>query len=252
MAHRGGAALAPENTLGAFRNAHAAYGAWIEMDGRLSADGELVIIHDHLLERTTSCRGDVAEHTAAELASCDAAARWPEWGPEPVPSARAVLEEGREAGWRILFELKNTPRPPDVDPVGERAADLLADVLAATRFPVERLAAICFLPPALDRLKERLPRLRVGLLSLGPLPGGAAAGPAMSGVRACIERGYEIAGPQSTSPDLPEAVRTAHEHDLTVNTWTVNTGEDIERVAGAGVDLLTTDRPDLARTLLAR
>src|SRR5258708_24500986 len=76
FAHRGASALAPENTLAAF-DAGLTHGAdGLELDVRLSRDGVAVVHHDATLERTTNLRGRIDEHTAAELARADAAARF--------------------------------------------------------------------------------------------------------------------------------------------------------------------------------
>ena len=72
-AHRGGAAYAPENTLPAFRNAVRLGVDQLEMDTQLTADNQLVILHDDTLDRTTQCSGAVNAKTLAEVERCDAA-----------------------------------------------------------------------------------------------------------------------------------------------------------------------------------
>lgn len=106
IGHRGAAARAPENTLAGIRKAHALGARWVEFDVMLSADRVPVLIHDETLERTTSGRGEVAAHTAAQLAALDAGAWFgPEFAREPVPTlARAVallLELGMAANVEI-------------------------------------------------------------------------------------------------------------------------------------------------------
>ncbi|TVP42349.1 MAG: glycerophosphodiester phosphodiesterase, partial [Gemmatimonadales bacterium] len=77
FAHRGGAGLAPENTLAAFRSAVESWGADIvETDVHLSRDGELVVIHDDTVDRTTDGAGAVADLTWAELRDLDAGFRF--------------------------------------------------------------------------------------------------------------------------------------------------------------------------------
>ena len=72
FAHRGGAALAPENTLAAFDQASPLGADGLELDVRLSRDGVVVVHHDRTLERTTNLRGAVSNATADELARADA------------------------------------------------------------------------------------------------------------------------------------------------------------------------------------
>ncbi len=76
FAHRGGAGLAPENTRGAFRQAAALGVDGCELDVRLSKDGEVVVIHDATLDRTTDADGPVSALTAAELGRVDAGFRF--------------------------------------------------------------------------------------------------------------------------------------------------------------------------------
>ncbi len=74
-AHRGGYALAPENTLAAFR-ACEGYADWIEFDVYATADGQLVVIHDHTVDRTTDGTGIVGEMTLAQLKTLDAGSKF--------------------------------------------------------------------------------------------------------------------------------------------------------------------------------
>src|SRR5712691_10674237 len=76
IAHRGGAGLAPENTLASFRNGLALNADILEMDAHLSKDGVVVIIHDDTIDRTTDGRGRVADYTLAQLQSFNAAATY--------------------------------------------------------------------------------------------------------------------------------------------------------------------------------
>ncbi len=75
-AHRGGAALAPENTLASFRNGIALGADFLEMDVHLTKDGMPVIIHDATIDRTTDGAGRVADFTLAQLQAFNAAAKF--------------------------------------------------------------------------------------------------------------------------------------------------------------------------------
>ena len=77
ISHRGGAALAPENTLAAFRRAVREYHTdMLELDLHLTRDGALVVFHDETLERCTDGAGRVAERSLAELEELDAGYRF--------------------------------------------------------------------------------------------------------------------------------------------------------------------------------
>src|SRR5712692_2889985 len=92
FAHRGGSALALENTIASFDNGLALGADGLELDVHLSRDGIVVVHHDRTLDRTTTLRGPIAERTADELARAD------------VPALADVL--GRYRDVRIIIEMK--------------------------------------------------------------------------------------------------------------------------------------------------
>src|SRR5262245_66512900 len=92
FAHRGGSALAPENTIEAFDNGLRLGADGLELDVHLSRDGRVVVHHDRLLDRTTTLRGPIAGRTAEELARAS------------VPALADVLARYRDA--RIIIEPK--------------------------------------------------------------------------------------------------------------------------------------------------
>src|ERR1700742_234954 len=92
FAHRGGSALAPENTIAAFDNGLALGADGLELDVHLSRDGVVVVHHDRRLERTTALRGPIVERTADELRRAD------------VPALADVLARYRDP--RIIIEMK--------------------------------------------------------------------------------------------------------------------------------------------------
>ena len=93
IGHRGAAASAPENTLASFRHAKALGCAWVEFDVRLTGDGELIVLHDARLDRTTDGRGRAAALPYAEIRRHDAGAWFAaEFAGERVPTLRETLE----------------------------------------------------------------------------------------------------------------------------------------------------------------
>jgi len=111
IAHRGGSARAPENTIEAMRLAVADGADGIEFDVRLSADGEVVVIHDATVDRTTDGTGEVERMTFVELQSLDAGFRSGGRGPDPVATVRAripTLDEvlGSLPGIPLIIEIK--------------------------------------------------------------------------------------------------------------------------------------------------
>ncbi len=183
FAHRGGAALRPENTMVAFDHGLSLGADGVELDVHLSRDGVVVVHHDDTLDRTTSAQGPIAARTADELAAVDAgyrftpdataaAPRYPFRGQHiGIPRLRAVLERHRQA--RVIIELK-TPEAELAHRTDRRRARrrrartrrawLLSLAGAQRRAPLRA--------PHPDRRRERGDA--VGAL---PLPLALAAGP---------------------------------------------------------------------------
>jgi glycerophosphoryl diester phosphodiesterase len=93
IAHRGASALAPENTLAAFLKAKQQGATWIEFDVMMTADEEVVVIHDETLERTTNGSGDVDKISYAQLATLDAGSWFnPAFAGERVPTFVEVIK----------------------------------------------------------------------------------------------------------------------------------------------------------------
>lgn len=107
--HRGHSAGAPENTFAAFRAARALGGAGVtcETDLGITSDGELVLIHDQLVDRTTDGHGVVQAMTMSELSKLDAGAWFgAEFAGERIPRLREALQFARELGIIYQLELK--------------------------------------------------------------------------------------------------------------------------------------------------
>jgi glycerophosphoryl diester phosphodiesterase len=241
FAHRGGAALAPENTRGAFRQAVALGVDGCELDVRLSRDGEVVVIHDATLDRTTDATGPVNALTAAELARVDTGFRFnPEDGfpwrgrSEGVPRLADVLAD--HPGLPFIVELKGE------DPELARAAtDVVARASALDRvcfggFSDTTLAAARAAQPGLctsaatEEIRRALYKSYVWW-PFGRVPYEAFQVPETS---------------NGTRVVSPRFIRCAHRAGGVIHVWTVNTRDDIERLKAWGVDGVITDRPDIA------
>jgi glycerophosphoryl diester phosphodiesterase len=239
-AHRGGALLWPENSLTAFRGALALGVELLELDVHLSRDGEVVVIHDPTLERTTTGRGAVADHAAADLAALTLRGA----DGEGVPRLRAVLDLAKRTPVRLLVEIKvgvNRVRYPGIE----------AKVLGLLRETglLGRTTVMAFEWDALERLRALEPAVRLtGLLS-------RRGAEQLGGVRAAAERlaqlGANDLGVERTLLSS-DAVAAVHAAGLTIGVWTVNDPEELRRVLDSGVDYVTTDRPDLALQLRGR
>ena len=240
FAHRGGSALAPENTIAAFENGLALGADGLELDVRVSRDGVVVVHHDSRLERTTNLRGDVAAFSASELERADAGHHF---GPERgwpfrgcgigIPTLRSVLD--RYPGRRVIIEMKvNHPECARevVDVV--RGSDAV-DRTCLGAFGWRVLRAVRALDPAIATSAAR-EEVRWALYR--------------SRCRWPVSRvsydGYQVpefAG--RTTVVSPRFVADAHRAGLGVQVWTVDDEEVARRMLEWGVDGLITDRPDL-------
>ena len=221
FAHRGGAALAPENTIAAFDNSIALGADGLELDVRLSHDGAIVVHHDRTVDRTTTLTGPIARLRLDELKRA------------AVPLLSEVLARYRDV--RIIIELKvNRPEMAHAVVQIVRAADAVERVCIGS-FGRRALRAVRALDPAIATSAAR-EEVRLALYR--------------SWCRWPIARaaydGYqvpEVAG--STRVVSPRFVRDAHAAGLAVQVWTVDTEADAERLLEWGVDALITDRPDV-------
>ncbi len=254
IAHAGASGHAPANTLGAYRRAHATYpDVWMEFDAQFAKDDELMAIHDDTLERTTNWTGSVADHTWEQLQECDATKGFQDWGFEPVSRVRDILNEGRDAGWRLVCEVKNIPGQRRFDQTGETYAESLCAVFDDTGFPLDRLVVICFWAPTLDALKERNEKIALGYLTTHLLPGGVKGLTAAENADLCRRKGYHVSSPFQGTPDLTaEHVDACHADGIQVHTWTPNEPQDVESAVAKGLDGIASDYPERVYEALSR
>ena len=109
-AHRGGAAYAPENTLASFAEGLRRGADMLELDIHLSRDGELIVLHDHDLTRTTDGRGYVHQRTVADLQRLDAGSWFdPRFAGERIPTLEEVIAFVARRAY-LTIEVKGLPR----------------------------------------------------------------------------------------------------------------------------------------------
>lgn len=122
MAHRGASGLAPENTLAAFRLALDYQPEWFELDVHATADGEIVVMHDATVDRTTNGTGAIADLTLAEIRGLDAGSwKGAEFAGEPVPLLAEVVALAGDRV-RLNVEIKGGPDLPNT---AARVVDIL-------------------------------------------------------------------------------------------------------------------------------
>jgi glycerophosphoryl diester phosphodiesterase len=239
FAHRGGAALAPENTIAAFDNGVERGADGIELDVRASRDGAIVVHHDATLDRTANRPDPVESLDARDLARVDAGYGFSAQGAHPfrgrgigVPTLAEVLRRYRDR--RVVVEMKLNSAEfaaAVVDVV--RSADAVERVCLGS-FGRRSLRAARLLEPALATSAAR-EEVRWALYR--------------SWCRWPVQRppyaGYQVPErAEATRVVSPAFVRHAHAAGLGVQVWTVDTEADARRLIAWGVDGLITDRPD--------
>jgi len=239
-AHRGGAPLRPENSLGAFRDALALGVDLLEADIHLTADGEPVVLHDPTLERTTTGVGPVADARLADLGRVRL--RTPD-GPtdEPVPTLADLLALLAPASAGLLLEIK-------VGSKGRRYRDIEAKALACVRARsvMARTTIMAFEPDTLSRVRELTPGIATILLVGRRQTVSPVAAPALA-------RAFGAGGLGIDYRLLDAAViASARQAGVSVAAWTVNEEAAMRRLIDLGVDTIITDRPDVALALLRR
>jgi glycerophosphoryl diester phosphodiesterase len=219
IGHRGAAGYAPENTLASFRKALELRVDMIELDIHRCASGELVVIHDDTLDRTTNGSGEVALHTYAELRALDAG------DGETIPLLSEVLDlVDRKAALNI--ELKGSDTAP--------LLPLIDACISGRGWLPEHFLLSSFDHLVLWKIKEQDARLRTGALAAA-LPEGFAA-------FAREMQAYAVNVPFAAA--TKEFVDDAHRRELMVYAYTVNVPADIERMRSLGVDGIFSDYPD--------
>lgn len=242
-AHRGGAALWPENSLLAFGHALALGADYLELDVHLSRDGEVMVIHDATLERTTTGSGPVRERSAAELGALFLKDRSGAVTAEPVPTLDQVVALAAAGKRQMLLEIKTDEkrrRYPDIE-------EKVFAVLDRHRFTPFAIV-MSFEAETWRRLRQLRPDARVGALySARMLPASEIERELASLHPAGI--GFVGLEQRLVSADVARRARLA---GLTLGVWTVNERDAIERFVGQGVGVVITDRPDLAKAVLGR
>lgn len=244
VAHRGASAQAPENTLEAFRLGVAAGADAIELDVHLSADGQLAVIHDDTLDRTTDATGAVASMTMEQVQQADAGARFA--GPQDdypfrgrgltVPTLPEVLDWLPD-GLGLVVEIK-----------ARGAAD--AVVVALRGRPVrdeERVSVISFDERSIDRVRELDRGIRTGYLLVPGQPIEAA-------LVWATEHGHVGVHPWEADLGLdPSPILTlAGVYGREIGCYVVNDPGRMRHLAALGLWGFVTDVPDLARATLPR
>ena len=234
--HRGAAGEAPENTLAGFRHAIDRGVRFFELDLNLSSDGQLVVIHDTTVDRTTSRSGKVESFTAKQLAKLDARKNCPPW-PNKKGTGIITLQELLAALPEVTtFQLEVKKRSNKVMRyVAEQLLQMFPDKKSAKGIVVTSMSKSLH-----KHLSEIAPHLKRGLVSESP--------------KAYLElkqQHYDVMV-LNWRVCNKATVQKLHKAGVEVSCWTVNDPEQIKRLYKMGVDSVISDYPSMAIPLMGR
>jgi glycerophosphoryl diester phosphodiesterase len=242
-AHRGGALLWAENSLLAFRNALDLGADFLELDVHLTRDGEVVVIHDPTLDRTTTGTGPVRARTLAELRALRLKDRGGAVLEERVPTLEEVVALAVAGKRQMLLEIKTDERRQRYPEIEEKVFAVL-DRHRFTPFTV----VMAFEAATWRRLRQIRSDARVAALYSARMLPAAAVG---AEIEMLGQAGVSFVGLDQALVTAPVA-KQARLAGLTLGVWTVNERDALARFIDQGVGVVITDRPDLAKELLGR
>ena len=232
VAHRGATAYAPENTIAAFDLAVEMKADYIEIDLQRSKDGELVIIHDTTVDRTTDGTGRVGDLSLAQLRSLDAGSWMGEqFAGEQIPTFEEILDRYRgKVG--ILIELKAPELYPGMEE--QVAASLTERNLDKPQN--EKIIIQSFNFESMKKMDRLLPKVPIGVLTSSSTHTTAEALQEFATYAEWFNPSYHIV--------TPELVDHVHALDMQIGSWTVRSQEAADFLFEMGVDAIITDYPD--------
>ncbi|KAK1183748.1 glycerophosphodiester phosphodiesterase family protein [Streptomyces sp. NBS 14/10] len=216
IGHRGVMGVEPENTLRSFLRAEHEGLDVIELDLHLSKDGELVVMHDADVDRTTDGQGPISDFTLAELRQLDAGQG------ERIPVFEEVVDAVQAP---LQAEIKDTA-----------AARALAEVITRRNL-LDRVDVLSFHDQAIAEIRTLLPTARTALVA-------SRYGLDVIDRARAVDAGMLVLNIRRITLEL---VQRAHAADLKVIGWTVNTPDHLKLARGLGLDGGTTDYPEIRR-----
>jgi len=229
IAHRGASQAAPENTMAAIKQAIADGADWVEIDVQETADGEVVVFHDSDFMKLAGEPLKIWDATQQDIERIDIGS-WkdPGFSAERVPLLANVLNECR-GRCGVVIELKYYGHDQQLE-------QRVVDIIEATQM-VESVMLMSLKADAVNKMKRLRPTWKVGLLM------SVAAG----NLSAIDVDFLAVNGAFVNRRSISSAQRNNRE----IYVWTINDAVTMSTLVGRGVDGLITDKPALARTVLA-
>lgn len=232
VAHRGATGYAPENTIAAFDLAVDMKADYIEIDVQRSKDGELVLIHDTTVDRTTDGTGKVGDLTFEQLRSLDAGSwKGEQFAGEPIPTFEEILDR-YHGKIGILIELKAPELYPGIE---EQVAEVLKE-RNLDKPQNEKIIIQSFNFESVKRVDQLLPQVPVGVLTSNRADTTLEALQKFSTYADWFNPSYGIV--------TEELVNQVHSQGMHIGSWTVRSQEAADFLFEMGVDAIISDYPD--------
>ena len=249
FAHRGASARAPENILEAFRLAVEAGAGGLELDVRMTRDGEVVVIHDAMVDRVTDGSGAVAGMTLDEVRRLDAGYSFSSGGGQTFPYRGRGVRIPTLA--EVYEEFPDTCVNADIKEAQPKAEEAVLNVIQGAGAEGRTLVA------STDHaVLRRFRRVSRGRISTGASRREIAAFYVMSKLHleALVSPAYEALQVPVEHRGIklvtPRFVQAAHSRGVRVDVWTINDAAEMRRLLDLGVDVIMTDSPELLESLL--
>lgn len=230
VAHRGASGYAPENTLSAMEKAIEMNAEMSELDVQETADGEIIILHDGTLTRTSGVEKNIWETNYADLKGLDVGSWFSEeYKDEPIPTLQEVINlvKGK---MKLNIELKTNKHE-------KMLAERTLRIVEANNF-LDQVVFTSFKFAEADKIRELNPKAKIGYI-FSKLPKNFDV---FSADVDLLSTKYKIVD--------AEFVKKAKENDKEVAVWTVNKPEDMRRMIELGVDAIITNYPDVLKKIL--
>lgn len=244
--HRGAAGVAPENTLASFRRAHEAGVDVFELDVHATRDGEVVVLHDPTLDRTTDGAGPVAAVTFAELARLDAGHRFSPDDGRTFPFRGQSIRVPRLA--ELLAEFPDTPLNIEIKCEGAAILDAVVRMVRAARSRIVLAAEHDVIMQAIRAAAPDLPT------SCATGEVAAFIGALQNGTPPTLPDGAVALQIPPTFGDVTlvdaASVAAAHALGAEVHVWTINDPAEARRLLALGCDGIISDVPHVMRPIV--
>ena len=232
FAHRGYSGKYPENTMIAFKKALECGVDGIELDVQLTKDGEVVIIHDETIDRTTTGKGFVIDYTYEELEKFDASFKFKDLGFNKIPTLREYFQLVKDYDIVTNVELKTGIN--EYLGIEEKVWELIKEYNLE-----EKVIISSFNHFSVMRMKKIAPQLKYGFLSEDWI---------IDAGKYTHSHGVQCYHPRFNNL-VPNVIKELKKYNLEINTWTVNLEEDMRYLYSNNIDVIITNYPELAQEI---